>query len=111
MCHTAGNERVSFVRRVPQTEHYRCIDIPVGSRFPHFPMEAPIQLGARFFVALRKDGHVGNGSPVYHAVTPYTRPALCGTEPGTRSRWAEPPATAVTCLTCLRRLERLRKVS
>jgi hypothetical protein len=61
-------------------------------------------------VSLRKDGHVGVGSPVYHAVTPYARPALCGTEPGARSRWGEPPATAVTCPACLQRLERLRKV-
>jgi hypothetical protein len=70
-------------------------------------MEALIERGDRFFVALRKDGRAGNGSPVYHAVTPDTRPALCGTEPSARSRWAEPPAIAVTCPTCLQRLQRL----
>ena len=60
----------------------------------------------RNFVALRKAGRSGR-SPVYHAVTPYCRMALCADEPGAGSGWAEPPAQRVTCPNCLRRLTRL----
>ncbi|MBV9811494.1 MAG: hypothetical protein JO326_02015 [Acetobacteraceae bacterium] len=64
--------------------------------------------GERVFVALHKAGRVtGDHPPVYHAVTPHCRPALCADEPGAWSRWAEPPAAAVTCPVCLRRLARL----
>jgi hypothetical protein len=67
-----------------------------------------IERDGRVFVALRKLGRVRNGvRPVYHAVTPNCRIALCSDEPGPRSGWAEPPADAVTCPMCLRRLERL----
>ncbi len=47
---------------------------------------------------------------MYHAVTPHCRIALCATEPGAGSAWAEPPASTVTCRVCLRRLARLRSV-
>jgi hypothetical protein len=67
-----------------------------------------ITVGDRSFVALRKAGH-SNASPVYHAVTPFCRIALCATEPGTRSAWAEPPASHVTCTACLNRLSRLQQ--
>lgn len=64
--------------------------------------------GGRVFVALRKAGRTPAGQqPIYHAVTPYCRPALCSTEPGPRSGWAEPPVAAVTCPACLVRLARL----
>jgi len=67
-----------------------------------------IERGDRVFVALRKKRPVTNGAvPVFHAVTPHYRIALCCAEPGTRSAWAEPPAEAVTCRYCLRRLEKL----
>jgi hypothetical protein len=69
-----------------------------------------ITVGDRSFVALRKAGH-SNASPVYHAVTPFCRIALCATEPGTRSGWAEPPASHVTCTACLNRLSRLQQTS
>jgi hypothetical protein len=69
-----------------------------------------IGIGARVFVALRKSSARGGlGLPgVYHAVTPHCRVALCSTEPGIRSEWAEPPASQVTCKICLDRLKRLR---
>jgi hypothetical protein len=65
----------------------------------------------RIFVALRKDGPVpGSTRPaMYHAVTPDCRMALCATEPGSASGWAEPPSEAVTCRICLGKLARLRK--
>ncbi len=69
-----------------------------------------ITVGDRSFVALRKAGH-SNASPVYHAVTPFCRIALCATEPGTRSGWAEPPASHVTCTACLNRLSRLQQTN
>ena len=47
----------------------------------------------------------------YHAVTPFCRIALCCTEPGVKSGWAEPPAAHVTCRECLRRLTRLSGVA
>ena len=47
-------------------------------------------------------------APTYHAVTPNCRIALCATEPGARSGWAEPPSTTVTCRVCLEKLARLR---
>jgi len=64
----------------------------------------------RTFVALRKDGppSIGRHPPRYHAVTPYCRIALCATEPGARSGWAEPPSANVTCSACLEKLARLR---
>jgi hypothetical protein len=67
----------------------------------------------RAFVALRKDGQaLGAGrAAAYHAVTPHCRMALCATEPGAGSAWAEPPASFVTCQACLRRLARLRSGS
>ena len=59
----------------------------------------------RIFVALRKEGRVARGKrPIFHAVTPYCRIALCADEPGARSGWAEPPAEHVTCIACLKRL-------
>lgn len=63
----------------------------------------------RAFVALRKDGPaLAGGRPaMYHAVTPHCRMALCATEPGARSGWAEPPSEAVTCQACLNRLNGL----
>jgi hypothetical protein len=64
----------------------------------------------RVFVALRKAGpprpHV---QPLFHAVTPFCRIALCGAEPGSRSFWAEPPSQSVTCPACLRRMARLQR--
>jgi hypothetical protein len=33
--------------------------------------------------------------------------ALCATEPGAASGWAEPPSDQVTCRVCLDRLRRL----
>ena len=64
----------------------------------------------RIFVALRKDGRAPRGkSPVFHAVTPHCRMALCADEPGASSGWAEPPAEHVTCTACLRRLALLRQ--
>jgi hypothetical protein len=60
------------------------------------------------FVALRKGGRIAAGrQPVFHAVTPHCRIALCSEEPGARSGWAEPPASEVTCPICLKRLARL----
>jgi hypothetical protein len=68
---------------------------------------APIKRGERVFVALRKERLPPRGNPVFHAVTPHYRVALCSEEPGPRSQWAEPPAPAVTCPKCLQRLEDL----
>lgn len=62
------------------------------------------------FFALRKEGRAPRGtSPVFHAVTPHYRMALCADEPGARSGWAEPPAEHVTCILCLRRLAQLSR--
>jgi hypothetical protein len=67
-----------------------------------------IERNGRLFVALRKNGTLRAGlEPVYHAVTPHCRIALCSDEPGVRSGWAEPPARGVTCPACLKRLARL----
>lgn len=65
--------------------------------------------GKREFVALRKDGPAlaAGRATVYHAVTPFCRMALCATEPGAASGWAEPPAERVTCPACQLRLARL----
>jgi hypothetical protein len=71
-------------------------------------MENLITVGDRMFVALRRAGRA-RYPPVYHAVTPNVRMALCTAEPGGRSDWVEPPGEAVTCPVCLRRLERLRR--
>lgn len=69
-----------------------------------------LQTNGRVFVALRKGGVKNRGfpSPVYHAVTPHMRMALCGTEPGSGSGWAEPPSQHVTCPICRQRLMRLQ---
>ena len=67
-----------------------------------------LTVGDRVFVALRRGARTQH-PPIYHAVTPNVRMALCTTEPGSRSGWAEPPAEAVTCEVCLTRLERLRR--
>ena len=63
----------------------------------------------REFVALRRAAvsYAGTRKPVFHAVTPFCRIALCSAEPGVKSGWAEPPADRVTCPECLRRLARL----
>ena len=75
-------------------------------------MSEIIECAGRQFVALRRGGgrSLPIGNPVYHAVTPFCRIALCTIEPGARSRWAEPPAEHVTCPECLRRLTKLRKL-
>jgi hypothetical protein len=72
---------------------------------------AIITKSGRIFVALRKDGPaMAAGRPaMYHAVTPHCRMALCATEPGAASAWAEPPSEAVTCRICLGKLQRLGK--
>ena len=67
-----------------------------------------IKVSGRVFVALRKEKSV-SASPLYHAVTPYCRLALCGNEPGASSQWTEPPAGLVTCPACLDRLSRLAR--
>jgi hypothetical protein len=75
----------------------------------HQPMEN-ISVGVgRIFVALRKAGGSCRNGPVFHAVTPYCRIALCCAEPGAKSMWAEPPADGVTCPACLQRLARLER--
>jgi hypothetical protein len=63
----------------------------------------------RVFVALRKGGPAlaAGRRPAYHAVTPHCRMALCATEPGAASGWAEPPSDRVTCQVCLDKLHRL----
>jgi hypothetical protein len=67
-----------------------------------------IERRGRVFVALRKDGtRNAGGRPVYHAVAPHCRMALCSQEPGSRSGWAEPPVRTVTCQACLKRLARM----
>jgi hypothetical protein len=75
---------------------------------PASPIKNLITLGDRRFVALRRAGRARH-PPVYHAVTPNARMALCTAEPGGRSDWVEPPGEAVTCTLCLTRLERLRR--
>jgi hypothetical protein len=63
----------------------------------------------RRFVALRRARRPTAGrSPVYHAVTPFCRMALCAVEPGAGSSWAEPPGAAVTCPACLKRLAKIQ---
>ena len=75
------------------------------------PAQVPpnaLQRGGRVFVPLRKLGRATPGrSPVFHAVTPYCRMALCQAEPGAGSGWAEPPSERVTCQACLARLARM----
>ena len=68
-----------------------------------------IERSGRIFVALRKDGgqRLNGRRSVYHAVTPNCRIALCAAEPGSSSRWAEPPASQITCPVCLVRLKNL----
>lgn len=63
----------------------------------------------RHFMVVRKAGgaRVGGHKPVYHAVTPACRIALCGAEPGPRSGWGEAGAE-VTCPGCRNRLARLQ---
>src|ERR1700722_9381231 len=67
-----------------------------------------IEIRGRTFVALRLQGRCRPGTqPVFHAVSPNCRMALCSAEPGTSSGWAEPPVAEVTCRVCIQRLERL----
>lgn len=63
----------------------------------------------RHFVAVCKTGGPRGSRhlPVFHAVTPECRIALCGAEPAPRSGWAA-PSTQVTCPNCLTRLARLQ---
>lgn len=62
----------------------------------------------RVFAARRKAGPPRPGRPpVFHAVTPNCRMALCADEPGAGSDWAGPAGPEVTCPACLRRLARL----
>jgi hypothetical protein len=71
--------------------------------------DAPFGPG-RTFAALRKAGRRERArAPVYHAVTPHCRIALCCSEPGAGSGWAEPPGPGVTCPGCRRRLDRLAR--
>jgi len=65
-----------------------------------------ITIGSTTYYALRKGGR-HNRRPIYHAVSPHCRMALCSTEPGYSSLWAEPPASEVTCAACRDRLQRL----
>ncbi|WP_426956942.1 hypothetical protein [Muricoccus radiodurans] len=59
-------------------------------------------------MAVRKSGPPPPGqTSVFHAVTPNCRMALCATEPGAGSEWADPAGTQVTCRACLRRLSRI----
>ena len=76
-------------------------------------MESVIVASGREFVALRKSASRESleHPSAYHAVTPFCRIALCCTEPGVKSGWAEPPAAHVTCRECLRRLTRLSGVA
>ena len=72
-------------------------------------MHNVITPGERRFVALRRARRPTAGRlPVYHAVTPNCRIALCTVEPGAGSAWAEPPGEAVTCPACLKRLARMQ---
>jgi len=72
---------------------------------PDVPL--PVFTG-RTFTARRKAGRGMPGRmPIYHAVTPGCRMALCATEPGAGSRWEENAGPAVTCPKCLARLGRL----
>jgi len=68
-----------------------------------------IDLMGRHFRAVCKTGgaRAGTQKPVFHAVTPECRIALCGAEPGPRSGWGE-PADEVTCPACLTRLSRMQ---
>jgi hypothetical protein len=70
-------------------------------------MRNVIERSGRVFVALRRLSSRVQTEPVYHAVTPNCRMALCTAEPGVKSGWAEPPAARVTCPECIRRLGRL----
>ncbi|HET8997642.1 MAG TPA: hypothetical protein VFN42_13320 [Acetobacteraceae bacterium] len=66
------------------------------------------RMGRRFRAVCKTGGmRAGTQKPVFHAVTPDCRIALCGAEPGPRSAWGE-PAGAVTCPACLTRLSRLQ---
>ena len=65
-----------------------------------------ISIGPRVFYALRKNGR-HHRRPIYHAVSPHCRMALCAAEPGMRSVWAEPPAHEITCPACRNKLQRL----
>ena len=82
----------------------------LGIRYVHKRNYLLLTADGRAFVALRKNGPtppIGR-SPLYHAVTPYCRVALCATEPGAGSGWAEPPSDAVNCPACLAKLLRLQ---
>ena len=86
-------ESASPNRRFPDTNP------TMATSITHVPRE---------FVALRRATVTYSDArkPVFHAVTPFCRIALCSTEPGVKSGWAEPPANQVTCPECLRRLAR-----
>jgi hypothetical protein len=68
-----------------------------------------LTVDGRAFVALRKHGQklLAGRTPLYHAVTPQCRVALCATEPGAGSGWAEPASDTVNCPACVARLSRL----
>jgi hypothetical protein len=67
-----------------------------------------IEIQDRTFVALRLLGRRPPGTrPVFSAVSPNCRMALCSVEPGSSSGWAEPPAAEVTCQVCIQRVEKL----
>ena len=78
-----------------------------SSKFPSMS-EGVFTVAGRRFLALRKAGRRA-GLPVYHAVTPSCRMALCATEPGAGSRWAELADEDVSCQACLDRLTRLQR--
>src|ERR1700722_3288144 len=91
----------------PYTGHFPESTVPgINSK-----MANPIKYVQREFVALRRATVTYSDArkPVFHAVTPFCRIALCSAEPGVKSGWAEPPANQVTCHECLRRLTRLWK--
>ena len=91
------------IREFPRSTRSNLAD-RADDRMQNTPANA-ITRGERVFVALRRAK--GARSPVYHAVTPHCRMALCAIEPGAGSGWAEPPAEKVTCTPCLQRLARL----
>jgi hypothetical protein len=115
----AADTRTKTVALIIASEYEEEVDATASSRGPGGkeitprPNEAllhTITESGRVFVALRKAGRVSpRRTPVYHAVTPFCRMALCASEPGASSRWAEPPAEHVTCPVCLGRLARLCK--
>jgi hypothetical protein len=89
---------------------WHLIRLPQRERAPAMALTLRAVAGSeRRFVALCRARQRPAHPTVYHAVTPHCRPALCAAEPGAGSRWAEPPAQAVTCPDCLKRLDRLAR--